>query len=79
MTALFNLFDAGQRARLFSNTAEAMWDVPQDIVERQLGHCEKAHPDHAAGVRAALDKMTRDTASEAAQQQITPHGMQAAE
>lgn len=52
--ALFNLFDAGQKARLFSNIADAMQGVPKFIVERQLGHFEKVHPDYAAGVRAAL-------------------------
>ncbi|MDP2959322.1 MAG: catalase [Longimicrobiales bacterium] len=54
--ALFNLFDAGQKARLFANTAEAMEGVPDFIVERQLGHLAKVHPDYAAGVRAALDR-----------------------
>ena len=34
--ALFNLFDAGQKARLFSNIAAAMGGVPDEIVERQL-------------------------------------------
>jgi len=52
--ALFNLFDADQKARLFANIAEAMEGVPDFIVERQLGHFEKVHPDYAAGVRAAL-------------------------
>ena len=52
--ALFNLFDDGQKARLFSNIAEAMQGVPPEIVERQLGHYEKVHPDYAAGVRKAL-------------------------
>ncbi|MDI9546574.1 MAG: catalase [Chloroflexota bacterium] len=52
--ALFNLFDDGQKARLFSNIADAMQGVPDYIVERQLGHFEKVHPDYAAGVRAAL-------------------------
>ena len=32
--ALFNLFDAGQKKRLFSNIAEAMAGVPDVIVER---------------------------------------------
>ncbi|MFH1993771.1 MAG: catalase [Pseudomonadota bacterium] len=54
--ALFNLFDDGQKARLFSNIAEAMQGVPDYIIERQLGHFEKVHPDYAAGVRAALAK-----------------------
>lgn len=52
--ALFNLFDHGQKARLFSNIAEAMQGVPEDIIERQLGHFEKVHPNYAAGVRKAL-------------------------
>ena len=54
--ALFNLFDEGQKARLFSNIAEAMDGVPDEIVERQLGHFEKVHPDYAAGVRQALSR-----------------------
>jgi catalase len=52
--ALFNLFDDGQKVRLFSNIAEAMQGVPPEIAERQLGHYEKVHPDYAAGVRKAL-------------------------
>jgi catalase len=55
---LFNLFDKGQKLRLFSNIAEAMQGVPQFIVDRQLGHFEKVHPDYAAGVRAALVERT---------------------
>ncbi|NLS02485.1 catalase [Rhizobium sp. P32RR-XVIII] len=54
--ALFNLFDAGQKARLFSNIAAAMGGVPGEIVERQLAHFKLAHPDYEAGVRAALEK-----------------------
>jgi catalase len=52
--ALFNLFDAGQKARLFSNTAAALEGVPEFIIERQLGHLALVHPDYAAGVRAAI-------------------------
>jgi len=52
--ALFNLFDDDRKARLFANIAEAMQGVPDEIVERQLGHFEKVHPDYAAGVRKAL-------------------------
>jgi len=54
--ALFNLFDAGQKLRLFSNIAAAMTGVPGFIVERQLGHFKLIHPDYEAGVRAALKK-----------------------
>ena len=52
--ALFKLFDAGQKARLYSNVADAMSGVPDFIIERQLGHFAKVHPDYAAGVKAAL-------------------------
>jgi catalase len=53
--ALFNLFDAGQKQRLFNNIADAMGpDLPNEIVERQLGHFDKVHPDYGKGVRAAL-------------------------
>jgi len=53
--ALFNLFDKGQKARLFSNIADAMAGVPQPIVERQLALFETVHPDYGAGVRAVLE------------------------
>ncbi len=52
--ALFNLFDEGQKNRLFSNIAAAMGGVPDFIVERQLGHFDKIHPDYGNGVRKAL-------------------------
>ncbi|NJM30778.1 MAG: catalase [Rhizobiales bacterium] len=53
--ALFNLFDAGQKQRLFNNVADAMGpNLPKEILERQLGHFDKVHPDYAKGVRAAL-------------------------
>jgi catalase len=55
--ALFELFDEGQKSRLYSNIAEAMFGIPDFIIERQLGHFEKVHADYAAGVRAALDAM----------------------
>jgi catalase len=52
--ALFNLFDDGQKVRLYSNIAALMQGVPDCIVERQLSHFEQVHPGYAAGVRAAL-------------------------
>nr|WP_306030429.1 catalase [Stappia sp. MMSF_3263] len=52
--ALFNLFDDGQKARLFSNIAAAMGGVPQAIVDRQLVHFDRVHQDYGDGVRAAL-------------------------
>ena len=52
--ALFNLFDAGQKSRLFSNVAAAMAGVPVEIVNRQLALFGKVHPDYGNGVRQAL-------------------------
>ena len=52
--ALFNLFDVGQKSRLFSNIAAAMQGVPQEIVDRQLSEFTRVHPEYAAGVKAAL-------------------------
>ena len=76
VTALFNLFDGGQRQRLYSNVAEAMWGVKQEIVERQLAHFQKVHPDYAAGA-PAREEMARAKASETAQQQIPPDAAKA--
>jgi catalase len=52
--ALFNLFDQGQKQRLFSNIADAMQGVPQNIVKRQLAHFQKVSEEYAAGVEKAL-------------------------
>ncbi len=52
--ALFALFDAGQRDRLFGNIAAAMSGVPAFIVERQLALFDQVHADYGAGVRKAL-------------------------
>ncbi|WBX83502.1 catalase [Sphingosinicella microcystinivorans] len=65
--ALFNLFDAGQRARLFSNIAEAMQGVPEEIVERQLGHFARIDPAYADGVRAARAALAASAAAVAAE------------
>lgn len=54
--ALFDLFDDGQKGRLFSNIAAAMGGVPGDIIERQLVLFDKVHPDYGQGVRQALKK-----------------------
>ncbi|CFX29371.1 Catalase [Candidatus Filomicrobium marinum] len=53
--ALFELFDAGQRARLFSNIAAAMGGVPPVIKERQCRLFDQIHPEYGAGVRKALE------------------------
>ncbi|TCT38847.1 catalase KatA [Martelella mediterranea] len=52
--ALFELFDDGEKSRLFSNVAAAMGGVPGEIIERQLSLFKKVHPDYEAGVRKAL-------------------------
>src|SRR5690606_25219742 len=58
--ALFNLFDAEQKQRLFDNIAAAMAGIPQFIAQRQLAHFDKIHPDYGAGVRKALGDVTWD-------------------
>ena len=52
--ALFELFDEGQRTRLFSNIAAAMAGVPEDIIQRQLVHFHRVHPEYALGVAKAV-------------------------
>ncbi|MDR3538343.1 MAG: catalase-related domain-containing protein, partial [Acetobacteraceae bacterium] len=54
--ALFRMFDAGQRERLFANIAASMQGVPQEIVERQIAHFSKCDPAYGEGVRAAVGK-----------------------
>ena len=61
--ALFNLFDAGQKARLFSNIAAAMGGVPEEIVERQCRLFDQIHADYGAGVRAAVAKARKNAAN----------------
>ena len=51
---LFRLMSAEQQGRLFSNIAEAMQGVPEDIVQRQLQHFHKADPAYGEGVAKAL-------------------------
>jgi len=51
--ALFNLFDAGQKQRLFANIAAAMDGIPDAIAERQLGHFDRIALEYGNGVRAA--------------------------
>lgn len=51
---LFRLMSDDQKQQLFNNIADAMEGVPQNIIDRQLGHFDKADPAYGAGVRAAL-------------------------
>lgn len=52
--ALFRLFDAGQRERLFANIARAIAGVPDEIVQRQIEHFRRADPAYAQGVIEAI-------------------------
>lgn len=52
--ALWKLFDEQQRNRLYSNIAQAMSGVPQNIVERQLALFDQIDPAYGNGIRAAL-------------------------
>jgi len=52
--ALFKLFNAEQRQRLFRNIADAMNTVPDNIVERQAVLFDQVDPAYGAGVRAAV-------------------------
>lgn len=56
--ALWMLFDAAQKQRLYNNIAEHMFKIPDFIIERQLGHFSKIDPAYAAGVKAALSKLS---------------------
>jgi len=45
-----------ERERLHQAVAGAMEGVPQEIIDRQLAHFEKADPAYAKGVRKALKR-----------------------
>jgi catalase len=51
--ALWNLFDDGQKGRLYDNLAAAMDGVSDEIIERQLAHFHLIDPAYAQGIRAA--------------------------
>jgi catalase len=55
-SALFRLFDAGERERLFANIARHIDGVPDDIVACQIEHFRRADPAYAEGVLAAIGK-----------------------
>jgi catalase len=57
--ALFNLFDDGQKSRLFANIAAAMAGVPEEIVQRQLAEFRKVDLDYAVGIVKALGTQVR--------------------
>lgn len=51
---LFRLFNDEQKQRLFSNIAEAMQGVPENIQRRQIALFAKCDPAYGAGVARAL-------------------------
>lgn len=51
---LFRLFNAEEKARLFSNIAGSIGSVPEEIQRRQIAHFSKADPEYGAGVAKAL-------------------------
>jgi catalase len=55
--ALFRLFDAAQRERLFDNIARHISGVPNDIVASQVEHFRRIDPVYAQGVVAAIAKL----------------------
>jgi len=53
---LYRLMPPDERERLHQAVAGAMEGVPQEIIDRQLAHFEKADPAYAKGVRKALKR-----------------------
>jgi catalase len=51
---LFRLMSGDQKEQLFSNIAEAMAGVPEEIKLRQIGHFTKADPAYGEGVAKKL-------------------------
>jgi catalase len=53
--ALFALFDEEQKQRLFTNISDAMAEVPDNIIERQIALFSQIDEAYGKGVRRALD------------------------
>ncbi len=51
---LFKLMSTEQQQVLFTNTAGAMGDAPEEIKKRHIANCMKADPAYGRGVAAAL-------------------------
>ena len=56
--ALHDLMNDDQRARLYMNTAEAMAGVPDEIINRALGHYDKISQAYGDGIRAARKELS---------------------
>jgi catalase len=57
---LFRLMTAQEKQNLCANLAAPLSQVSDDIVQRQLGHFDKADPAYGSGVRAALKALGRN-------------------
>ena len=57
---LFRLMDAQERQNLCDNLAGPLSQVEAEILERQLGHFDKADPAYGRGVRASLKALGRN-------------------
>jgi catalase len=53
LRALVNPFDEAQMARLYTNIAATMGEIPDEIQEWQCKLFDQVHPDYGAGVRHA--------------------------
>ncbi len=51
---LFRILTAQGKQNLFDNLAAPLSEVDDEILQRQLGHFDRADPAYGAGVRAAL-------------------------
>ena len=51
---LFRLQSDDAKERIFTNTANAMDGVSEDVKHRHIRHCYKADPDYGKGVAKAL-------------------------
>lgn len=54
--ALYKILPADEKDRLYSNIAESMEGVKDEIVQRAISHFEQIDPEYAKGVKAALAK-----------------------
>ena len=57
---LFRLLPAQEKLNLFDNIAGPLSQVSEEIIQRQLGHFDKADAAYGAGVRAALKARGRN-------------------
>ncbi|WBS01518.1 catalase [Pseudoduganella sp. SL102] len=57
---LFRVLDAAEQQALFDNLAGPLSQVSDEIIQRQLGHFDKADAAYGAGVRAALKARGRN-------------------